>query len=397
MSVEGRPEFFGLATWRIFGLLGLVSIRAVIAAFVIGASALQGQVPDASLELGRPLAPFVVSLKPTVQMSPLPYWMPSPAVVQPMTATVEVPIPGLWQAPAGEFYALTVVFEDAGDGGPAVEWRSATGITSTVSAGLGELGTRLGLNARTVLIPRELTRAGGVLLVSYYGKFSNLVSVSVRPGREDLLAVLGSRTAPAMVDEALRVFERDEVDGSRRTPLSGDVRHGAVVEAELAAGIEELAGELEFVVPLDGQIEATLLRLEALGLDPEARIEARLNGVYVGLLAFPSPRLDDPALVADPLGRFVVAGWRAGSLFVPARFWTPGENSLVLTLRRSEMESGRPVFLKNSHLHVRFGASPATDQAVEPAESEEPDFSLPDPLIPDPNDPPLPEIVTGIR
>jgi len=362
---------------------------------VLFASPIRAQVPDATLDTGRKLAPFVLALKPAIQMSPLPPWMPSPAAVHPETATIEVPIPALWEVPSVEFYVLTVVFDDRGDGGPAVEWRGPNGDTSTISPGLGEIGVALGLNAKTILIPQSLSRDGGVLMISYYGKFEGLFNLAVRPAREDLLAVLGAQADPALVDEALRVFESGEVDGRRTTPVTGDVRRGAVVEAELAAGVEEVTNELEFIIPIEGEADATMLRTDALGLDLEATLEVRVNGILVGDISFPAFRLDDPSLVPDGLGRLIAAGWRNGALFIPARFWLPGENSLVITHNRSALESGRPLFLKNSHLHIRFGS-------VEPAEQEvgavpEPDLTLPDPLVPDPLADPLPEIVTDYR
>ena len=322
-------------------------------------------------------------------MSPLPGWMQGPAVVQQETSTIEIPIPALWSSPSVDFYALTVVFDDCGDGGPAVEWRGPDGSTTTISGGLGETGVSLGMNARTILLPQVLTKEGGILLVSYYAKFDGLVSLSVRPAREDLLAVLGGQGDPVLVDEALRVFERGEVDGRREVPLTGDVRRGSVVEAELSAPVEELLNEVEFVTPVEGMIEGALVRLDVLGLDPEAKVEVRVNSILVGQLNFPAFRLDDPALVPDSLGRLVIAGWRNGTAFLPAHLWQQGDNSVVLSLRRSAAETGRPAFIRNATLHVRFGA--------EPAGLEDPDLSLPDPMVPDINEPPLPEIVTGIR
>lgn len=326
-------------------------------------------------------------------MSPLPGWMQAPAVVHAETATVEIPVPALWAVPAVERYAVTVVFDDRGDGGPSLEWRSPSGSTSTVSPGLGEMGIALGLNARTTLLPQSLTREGGVLLVSYYAKFEKIVSLAVRPAREDPLAVLGGQSDPALVDEALRVFERTEVDGRRNPPLSGDIRRGTIVEAELSAPVQELDGELEFVIPVEGAVEGALLKLDVLGLDPEATIQVRVNSLAVGQVGFSPFRLDDPALVPDSLGRLVMAGWRSGAAFIPSRLWLAGENSVVLVLKRSDVEPGRTVFIRNAGLHVRFGAeaNPSTLQSAEP------DLSIPDPLVPDPLDPPLPEIVTGVR
>ena len=356
------------------------------------------QTPDAALATGRKFAPFVFTLKPAMQMSPLPGWMSLPARVQPELATVELPIPAHWAEPAIEFYAVTVVFEDRGDGGPAVEWRAADGTTTVVSTGLGEVGNPLGLNARTLLLPQKLTLQGGLALVSYYGKFDGLVSVSVRPARENLLAVLGAQSDPALVDEALRVFDRNEVDGTRPSPLTGDVRHGSVVEAELSAGVQKLDGEVEFVVPLEGTIEASVLHLDALGLDPEACIDVRVNSHAAGSIGFPPFRLDDPALVPDTAGHLVLAGWRSGSLFIPARLLVAGENSIVVSVRSPVLESDRAVFLKNTSFHVRFGASAPVASVTSAPKSEPPapDLTLPNPLVPDPSAPVLPEIVTSL-
>lgn len=366
---------------------------ALLASVVLTTGSAFTATGDPSIETGRKFAPFVLSLKPTLQMSPLPGWMPNPAVVRPETATIEIPVPALWSVPSVEVYALTVVFEDTGDGGPAVEWRSPNGSTTTISQGLGELGSSLGLNARTTLLPKSLTRDGGVLLVSYYAKFDGLVSLAVRPARENPLAVLGGQSDPALVDEALRVFERSEVDGQRNPPLSGDIRRGAIVEAELSAPVQELDGELEFIIPVDGPVEGGILKLDVLGLDPEATIQVRLNSVTIGQLGFPPFPLDDPTLVPDSLGRLVLAGWRTGSVFIPARLWLPGENSVVVTLKRSETETGKHLFIRNAGLHLRFGTAPEPESPS----SQEPDLTIPDPLIPDPAKTPLPEIVTGVQ
>ena len=382
------------------GLLGLhmtsmrrfektVTSLLLTVAFTIAAA--RGATDDPSLDTGRNFAPFAISLKPSLQMSPLPGWMQGPTVVSPETATIEIPVPALWAAPAVGLYALTVVFDDRGDGGPAVEWRSPDGSTGTISQGLGEIGTSLGLNARTILLPQALTREGGMLLVSYYAKFDKLVSLAVRPAHEDPLAVLGGGSDPALVDEALRVFDRAEVDGRRNPPLSGDVRHGAIVEAELSAPVQKLDGELEFIVPIEGVVEGALLKLDVLGLDPEAVIQIRVNSISIGQLGLSPFRLDDPALVPDSLGRLVIAGWRSGYVFIPARLWQAGDNSVVLVLRRSGAETGRPVFIRNAGLHIRFGAVAAQENKA----SGEPDFSIPDPLVSNLQDQPLPEIVTG--
>jgi len=346
--------------------------------------------------------PFLLALKPGVQMSALPPWVDATPRINPEAALVELRILPTWRAPGVEMYAVTVVFTDNGDGGPAMEWRSEDGTVTTVSYGLGEVGRPVGLNSRTVLLPQALTREGGDLVVSYYGKFDSLLSLAVRPAREDALAVLGSRRTPVLVDGDLNVFEDREVNGTRPVPLVGDLRNGAVVEAELASQTEKLDDSIGFVVPLEGKMEAAMLRLETLGLDPEARLEVWVNDHPVGTVNLPGFQLDDPSLVADWNGGFVLAGWRKGSLFIAARHLKQGENSIVIRLARSPVETGREVFLRNTGLHLRFAASenppPAPDMEM-PAEVDgiqaQPDFTISEPAIPEAADPAPPEVVTA--
>lgn len=370
------------------------SVALLLAIIFSLTPALRAQVPDASAAAGRPLAPFDVTFCGGVQMSPLPSWMPAPPRISNETATAEIPIPPLWLAPQVPAFALTVVFDDRGDGGPAVEWRGNDGVNSTISTGLGDIGAALGLNARTVLLPPALTGKGGTVLVSYYGKFDALRALSIRPARSEQLAVLGARSTPSVIDESLRVLERDDTSGRRAAPRAGDVRAGTVIEAELAAGIEKLDGELEFVVPLDDtHLDGTMLRLLALGLDLESRIDVRLNGIFIGSIGFPPFRLDDPALVGGKDGRPVLAGWRTGSLFIPGRLWSPGDNQLVLTVRRGGLDDGGPIFLKETMLHLRTEPGPPAPAAA----PEEVDLSSPNPVVPGESDLPLPEIITGAQ
>jgi hypothetical protein len=175
--------------------------------------------------------------------------------------------------------------------------------------------------------------------------------------------------------------------------VGGDIRRGAIVEAELSAPVEQMDGEIEFVVPVEGPVEGALVKLDVLGLDPEATIEVEINSRPIGTIGFSPFRLDDPALVPDSLGRLVVAGWRSGWAFIPADTWHSGDNALILRLQRSAAETDRQVFIRNADLHLRFGAEVNSEGKAAP----EPDFSLPDPLLPNPIDPPLPEIVTGAR
>ena len=313
--------------------------------------------PASALELSIPAGgtfdPFLLALKPSVQMSPLPAWMEGPASIKPEFGYVEIPIAPLWKESTVEMYAVTVVFEDTGDGGPLLEWKHGEE-KSTVSNGLGEIGNPVGLNSRTVLLPQSLTKDGGALVVSYVGKFDSLLSLAVRPARLDETAVLGGRRTAALIDDSFQAYDDREVNGARPVPLAGDVRVGTIVEAELSAAVEPLNQAIEFVAPVDGNVEGAVIHLESLGLDPEAELRVSINAKPVGQISFPSFALDDPSLVTDWNGRLLLAGWRKGSLFVPARHFKQGDNTITIDLKRSEGETGREVFLRNSSLHLRF-------------------------------------------
>jgi hypothetical protein len=213
--------------------------------------------------------------------------------------------------------------------------------------------------------------------------------MAIRPAREDSMTVIGERHSPALIDGNLQVFEDGEVNGTRPIPMAGDLRNGSIIEAELSARVEPLEDSLEFVIPIQGKPEAAMLRLESLGLDPESRIEVSLNGENLGTLAFPSFQLDDPSLVTDWNGNLILAGWRKGSLFIASRHLVEGDNSIVLTLKRSSAETGREVFLRNSGIHLRF-STPQWPQDFPPNPIESkvdglstaPDFSLVEPALP---------------
>lgn len=347
-------------------------------AFGLAVLPVAAEIPDPTADAGRPFAPFVIRLHKDTEMSPLPPWMSTGAIVKDDLGCVEIPLPALQGGSAAERYVVTVVFDDAGDGGPAVEWRKTGGETVVISEGLGEaLDDRpLGLNAQTVLLPSELGAANGTLIVSYFGRFASLASITVQPATESVVAVVGGRSDPALVDKLLRVATHDDTDGLRGPPLSGDVRDGAVVEAELAAGIEKFDGEIEFVVPVEGRIEGTLLVTEILGLDPEASVEVVFNDQSAGVLGLAPFALDGPSVAQDTAGRLVVAGWRAASLIIPASKWKAGENRLILKLKRASTETFRPVFLRATGLHLRFGTDPSApqDAKVEATPTSEIDF-----------------------
>jgi hypothetical protein len=164
---------------------------------------------------------------------------------------------------------------------------------------------------------------------------------------------------PAVIERGDNVLAMDDVDGREAPPLSGDLRDGSILEAGLIAAVEPFDTEFEFVVPVEGKVEGAVLHAEVLGLDPGSRVVVEVNGRAVGGMNIAAFRLDDPAVTIDEDGFLVFAGWRNHSLFLPAAFWKPMDNSIVIRLQNAPGPIIRQVSIKNVYLHLRFGAAPA--------------------------------------
>jgi len=312
--------------------------------------------------------PLTVSLQPKLTIGSIPVWetgtnsVPS---IQPESDSIEIPVPSLSSQEEIGCFVLTVVFQDNGDGGPVVEWRSNQGDLTLLSAGLGENGVSLGLNARTLLLPQSLTLDGGIVRVSFAGRFSRLISISLRPARELGVAALGDDFKPALIEDDHQVLAEEEVSGADHPPQSGDKTDGYVIHADLAASPLRLdlpgsGNTTEFVVPLSEKPVGSLLQAEIGGVDPESWIEVSINGELRGILA-PAPfSLKSPRVIISPEGHLQVAGWRNASIFIPPRLWTSGDNSIVLYLHRAPGDSGAPVYLRNVRADLLFPSTNAT-------------------------------------
>ena len=313
--------------------------------------------------------PLVVTLQPKVSIGILPTWEGTTHVpsIHSESDSVDIPVPSLTTQEEIGCFALTVVFQDNGDGGPVVEWISNQGDLTLLSAGLGDNGVALGLNARTLLLSQALTLDGGTIRVSFTGRFSRMISTSLRPARELGVAALGSDLKPALIENDRQVLSEEEVSGNDIHPQSGDRTDGYVIHADLAASPLRLdlpgsGNTTEFVIPLSDKPVGSLIQAEIGGLEPESWIEVSVNGESRGILA-PAPfSLNDPAVViTPPKNHLQVAGWRHASLFIPARLWTPGDNSVLMTLHRSTDDAGAPVYLRRVRGDLLFSGTPAVN------------------------------------
>lgn len=372
----------------------VASLAAMLPFLAVGAE-------DAGLDVGRPMESVSVRWESGPEASPLPSWAPDPVELSENAAIFA--IPPRWKRPAVDQLVLTVVFDDTEDAGPVVNWYPPNNAASIpLSEGLGESPTSLGLHARTVLVPQELTENGGRLEVSLESRPGGLRSVTLQPARDVTVAVVGTGLQPAVIERSPDILTVEDVDGVEPTPLSGDLRDGAILEAELIAPIEPFDSEFEFVVPVEGKVEGAVLHAEVLGLDPGSRVIVEVNGKTVGEMNIATFRLDDPAVTIDEDGFLILAGWRNHSLFLPASYWKPLDNSIVIRLQNAPGPIIRQVSIKNVYLHLRFGAMPAQpvpDQTphsqtatIDPQNPDEPNFYAAPDYIPDPA--PLPLVVT---
>jgi hypothetical protein len=305
------------------------------------------------------LTPQTLVLQPRQFIGATPSWAVEAPSVHGDSDSVDFSVPSLAAQDEIGCFALTTVFEDNGDGGPLVEWISKSGDHILLSAGLGESGVALGVNSRTILIPQALSLDGGRVKVSFVGRLSRLLSVSLKPARELGVAALEGLKTPALITGNGTVLSREEVSGFDVTPLQGDREEGQVVHADLsprslrldAPGTEATT---EFMIPLAVTPAGSQLVADVGGLDPDSWIEVRVNGESRGVLAPALVSLSDPGTLLSKSGRLRIAGWRPCSLLLPARLWKPGENSLLLTLHRAAGDEGNPVYLRGVSCDLLF-------------------------------------------
>jgi hypothetical protein len=249
-----------------------------------------------------------------------------------------------------------VVFDDNGDGGPVVEWIALSGERTLVSAGLGVVGTGSGIELRTLLMPQNLTLAGGTISVSFAGRFARLRVIELRPCAELTVAAPFGIDRPVLLTGTGHALSEQEASGGDAPLLRGDAAKGNIVRAELAAAPLPISenSALEVVLPMAAGAAESFVKAEVSGLDPASRIEVSVNGIPIGPLGLEAFPLDDPGTLRSPSGRLLRAGWRSGSLFVPAGLWRQGDNSVVFSLIKAEGDAGTPVRLRNAVAEILF-------------------------------------------
>jgi hypothetical protein len=325
-------------------------------------SASAGSKSAAALESDQMIDSFSVTLKPELQSTPLPSWMSKPLYLSLESSSVEIALSALSGETTFDHFVLTVVFNDHGDGGPLVQWKSKNGDLQILCSGLGVNGPPIGLNARKLLIPERLAFEGGTLVISHAGRFDQIVSIKVETAHQATIAIVGEKSDTALIDEAENTISKDLIDGTPPPLKEGDVMNGHLMTAELSAKTQQATGEFEFIASSDGKSpEAIMLYTELAGLDLESQIEVSVNDHVVGMLQTAPFSLKASEMIKTANlkatekseSSFQLAGWRKAWIYVPARYWQQGENHMIL---RAITPQPSPISLRNSRLNLRYDA-----------------------------------------
>ncbi|SDU06531.1 hypothetical protein SAMN05444156_1758 [Verrucomicrobium sp. GAS474] len=148
------------------------------------------------------------------------------------------------------------------------------------------------------------------------------------------------------------VFPLSDVDGSPSLSPAALVTSGmtrtALLDRPTRFGTDDPA---TFDAVIDRLPSAARLSGKVLGLPPEQELECRINGVRVGTFSAPAPALDDPGYLP---GTGTLAAWRAGAVYLPARFLHAGENVIELVPAGTDAGGSVPFALKDLSLECAY-------------------------------------------
>jgi hypothetical protein len=314
---------------------------------------------------------------------PLPAWMHGPPVSAPgQGARVAFHL----SPPAGKDLLVHFVFDETEGGGLRVEWqRDGQSAPELLAENLGE---SLGVpNQRPLLISASRMGGNGTLLMQG-GSNLNVNRVKFEWVSERTMLASATRYVPVVVTASRLTLAEADVDGGPRLALQDEWRD-RVVRAALTEGSELLTPSLELVAQLQQAPQQARLEASFAGVYLDQEVWLVVNGQEIGPVAVDVPTLEDPGHLGTPGREVVFAGWRRGSVHIPADVMLPGENSLLLELRS-------PL---NSQYRNRTFVRDAVLELSYPPPVREPDLSLPLPDLPagDPSVPeeePLPPVQT---
>jgi len=225
-----------------------------------------------------------------------------------------------------------VIFQGGASGQFLRIYTQSGGEGATIAGNLDE-GTGL-LSSRTLLIPAAAPTRVVLQSNASLSPIRRLVWEWAAPQALPVAKAKQDDATAATLPGAVRggtLLSLAEVDGS--PPVAPAVKVGSHFTRtpllDLPARYED--GGAAFVVAIDRLPTGARLAGKLLGLPPEGELECRVNGERVGTFSAPPPPLGDGSYLPNPDGGSpLLAAWRAGALYIPARLLHSGENTIEL-------------------------------------------------------------------
>ncbi len=270
-----------------------------------------------------------------------------PAWLQPVGAPVDSQstlnrtsfdvVPPAEAAAAGGNLLLTVIFQGGGSGsGQFLRiYTQSGGEGSTIAGNLDE-GTGL-LSSRTLLIPVPASSSPTRIVLQSNASLSPIRRLVWEWAAAQSLPVAKAKQddeSAAMLPGAVRggtLLSLAEVDGSPQMApaVKVETHFTRTPLLDLPARFDD--GSAAFVAAIDRLPTGARLAGKLLGLPPEGELECRVNGERAGTFSAPPPPLGDGSYLPNPDGGSpLLASWRAGALYLPARLLHSGENTIEL-------------------------------------------------------------------
>lgn len=251
---------------------------------------------------------------------------------------------------------LTVVFEEAP--GDAIRIWGEPNLPGNPVPIAGEWtdGIR-GWNQKSVLVPSELLRDGGNLVIESAGssrKIHRLVLASFERGQWFVPPGLAGMEYLRVEGEAVGA---DELRG-RKWEMPPDAWNGNVIEAHLQEFTESMQGGVEFLVEIKPAPQQAVLRFEvsSAGMTPPS---VWVNGAALPHVSVEIPPLRGPTIVRlNAASGPLFPGWRAAWVHIPAGLLVAGENRFTISSGPSEG------FVRRARVEMWFAAPVLPPRAI---------------------------------
>ncbi len=228
---------------------------------------------------------------------------------------------------------LTVIFDEK-DGGFLRVYRKNQDQAQTISENLYE-GTGMA-NQRTLLISGIDAQSPTTIVLQSSGASAVRRLVWEWPQTQQVPVVRVSTASVVIRHDA--ILTSDEVSGQ---PLPTP-QPGVLIDYTSTPLLDQPAqidGSVVFKASLDRLPAYVRLEGKVSGLSLGQELECWINGQRAGVFALSLPSLRDPAYLLTPGIAPGLAGWRPGSLYIPAALWTSGENEIEIRPAGSEAAS----------------------------------------------------------